>query len=488
MKHSLIHSRCILCLASVRSTVARAVAMGLAALSVMACTPAGVSTGSYALDGQDDPNDPSLQTMNGLSFYALTDNAITVNPAAKQLMVSQPLTGATYSAGYLADQLRDPYARELMRYVTYCALPVGASVEVPGETWHGKLGMCEEWGDPVTGAASADCQERVSACLLALENAYNVEVPISIRGNVGFTPLPLQTAVQGSMLSDTTSWTTCKEPDLEPADASRDCGWTVDQVGMCYTSGVIAAESSLGTDEVMVRVCPGPTACDAADALQAGVMSPAGTTTFNCQFGDSFTIMTAPEDPLAVLPPVQIGLSSKVSYPASEEVVFWWEEGAYYGTVFDLPSDPDALRIEVDAATNSISYHYNGNTYTWSLAIVRQRIHNSFLKISDYSGVVYEQMYSCASSNWQTPMAQSLKRVCAGPEGHQLCAAKPTGLCGPAGDPAAQCALKDADGDGDYDECTGNDVPATVWRHPLTVYLYDSCSLVPESCTPSTSI
>ena len=499
MKHSLIQPRRISCLTSMRSkmasTFASTAAVGLAALAALACTPAdgtGTGTGSYMLDGQNgqnDPDDPSIQTMNGLSFYALTSNALTVNNTAKQLMVSQPLTGATYSAGYLATQLRDPFARELMGYVVYCALPVGASVEVPGSTWHGKLGMCEEWGDPVTGMASTACQERVSSCLLALENAYDVEVPISMRGTVGATPLPLQAAVQGSMLPDTASWTTCKEPAIEPADASRDCGWTVNQVGLCQASGIIAASNRLGTDEVMIRVCSGPSACDSADALQPGFMLPNGTTFFNCDAGKSFTMMTAPKNPLAALPPAHgIDLPAIVDYPASEAEVFGWEEGAFFGTIFAASSDANALQIEVDGATNSVVYHYNGITYSWPLTIVRRRIHSSFMGVSGYQGRVYERMFSCSSSNWLDPVAQSLKRVCAGPDGHELCAAKPIGLCGPAGDPAARCALKDVAGDGDYDDCTDPSTAPTTWTNPLTIYLFDSCSLVPESCAPASSI
>lgn len=73
----------------------------------------------------------------------------------------------------------DPGVATFLRYLVSCALPAGARVSVGGHTFEGDAGLGAAWA---TGPCDVECQEWVSACLLARTNAYGIPVVIHTRG------------------------------------------------------------------------------------------------------------------------------------------------------------------------------------------------------------------------------------------------------------------------------------------------------------------
>lgn len=139
-----------------------------------------------------NPGKPGLGvTSNAITMNALTTNALTTNVDRMNDLLRSELDSASFAPGTaLGEALWDPNAQQLMAYLVSCALPAGQEVTwqpaatdppVAPITWQGALGLCPQWReDGVDGDAA--CQELVSACLLARNNAFGVEVPISVRG------------------------------------------------------------------------------------------------------------------------------------------------------------------------------------------------------------------------------------------------------------------------------------------------------------------
>lgn len=72
----------------------------------------------------------------------------------------------------------------LLKYTARCALPEGQFLEEggggpgrPARRYPGSLGLAPEWRD---GTCGADCQERVSSCLIALTNRTGKHVELSL--------------------------------------------------------------------------------------------------------------------------------------------------------------------------------------------------------------------------------------------------------------------------------------------------------------------
>jgi hypothetical protein len=153
-----------------------------ASLALFGC---GRCTGS-------NPAGPSLGvTSNAITMNALTTNALTTNADRMSELLRSELESDSFGPGTsLGEALWDPNAQQLMAYLVSCALPPGEEVTwqppptnppVAPVTWRGALGLCPQWRDRGV-AGDASCQELVSSCLLARNNAFGVEVPISIRG------------------------------------------------------------------------------------------------------------------------------------------------------------------------------------------------------------------------------------------------------------------------------------------------------------------
>ncbi|WP_437942681.1 hypothetical protein [Sorangium sp. So ce341] len=168
-------------------------------------------------------NPALLKTMvigNHLRLEVLGGNLLTTNADNLRELTQRPLASASFAEGPLHRALLDPHARDVMQALVECALrpdqglswtttaselsavDAGATVSSPesdlswaipqGEKpslapvvveWSGDLGLCPSWAH---GAPSTDCQELVSACLLARNNARGARVDLSLR----WEPLP----------------------------------------------------------------------------------------------------------------------------------------------------------------------------------------------------------------------------------------------------------------------------------------------------------
>jgi hypothetical protein len=129
----------------------------------------------------------AMVTGNALTANALTANALTANALTANALTANALTANALTANALtANGLRDPLARELLKYVVSCALPADATVtvSVAGTVYDfpGSLGLAPEWAG-AHGSCDRSCQRWVSACVLARVDAAGVKRAISIRGD-----------------------------------------------------------------------------------------------------------------------------------------------------------------------------------------------------------------------------------------------------------------------------------------------------------------
>lgn len=88
------------------------------------------------------------------------------------------------NAGLNGARLGDPDRLATAKYVVECALPAGATltktVNGVATSFHGALGLAPEWEDDV---CDEDCQEWVSACVLARTNVSGNTVALWLTGD-----------------------------------------------------------------------------------------------------------------------------------------------------------------------------------------------------------------------------------------------------------------------------------------------------------------
>jgi len=76
--------------------------------------------------------------------------------------------------------------RDTVKYLVRCALPTGQSLVKKDQngvsyTFPGQIGVAPQWAD---GECNIDCQESVSACMLAHVNTTGQNIPLWLDGNV----------------------------------------------------------------------------------------------------------------------------------------------------------------------------------------------------------------------------------------------------------------------------------------------------------------
>lgn len=133
--------------------------------------------------------------------------------------------GLSSSAGWLLDAA----SLQTARYMVECALPADRSVTktVDGETivLDGLLGLAPEWE---TDACDQDCQEWVSACLLARTNVSGETVQIFVAGDhealVAAPPVGtvLEAAFYGNLFEDPAGKYLCRGSLLGAVAARRE--------------------------------------------------------------------------------------------------------------------------------------------------------------------------------------------------------------------------------------------------------------------------
>ncbi len=143
---------------------------------------ASLAVSACDASGGDDPDEPYGKiSTNGLPFDADAIASLDTAPLAAARTGESTLLAAE-TAETLASTEE---GRELLRYVSYCALAEHETlvVEDPdGEATHempGLIGLAPDWsGSPCDG----ECQRWVSACLLAHANGQGEPVAMSLRG------------------------------------------------------------------------------------------------------------------------------------------------------------------------------------------------------------------------------------------------------------------------------------------------------------------
>jgi hypothetical protein len=160
----------------------RRLALGLATTAALFAVGCGGETVE-----DDDSVQSAVMIDNALTANALTANALTANALTANALTANALTANALTANALtANGLRDPLAREFLKYVVSCALDDhdSISIRIDGRryTFQGDLGLASEWGE-VRGFCDGECQRWVSACVLARVDAAGVKRMISIRGD-----------------------------------------------------------------------------------------------------------------------------------------------------------------------------------------------------------------------------------------------------------------------------------------------------------------
>jgi hypothetical protein len=167
--------------------------------------------------------------------------------------------------------------RATARYAIECALPLGESVTkvIGGEAveFHGALGLAPEWQD---GECEVDCQEWVSACLLARTNVSGQTVGLWLNADhpaIGFGSNPsypnYEASFFGNLFADDDTGYLCVGSDSGSVNAQLDgrtcssgayCGFTA------YTDCEVAERCEL------VETDMGPAAIDCQPgAVPSGV-------------------------------------------------------------------------------------------------------------------------------------------------------------------------------------------------------------------------
>jgi hypothetical protein len=469
-------------------------ALGVVLLGAPGCQP---ELGSEDLEVAPGTAAREMRVANSLTTQALVLNAISTNPTALSRLVSgglAPLFSPSTGDSYLQNQLRDGDAQQLMAYLVGCALPQGRAIPWKDpltqtvRRWDGQAGLCPQWE---LSAPTEACKNRVSACLLARNNAYGRRVELSIRGEDPQRPTLFQLEPETRPVEydpdlgngRVPSYGACATPQ---STMNRDCGWKADFIGRCTAGQTVRlgaggqAPDQCGTGPVlgtssgtrmMLRVCDGLIGCDQGSTRLLGqsegtCATPQAAVTFTCRASGHFNVMSAPYDSTqvgTVSVAVETNTPAATSYRLSEGAVYRVREGAYYGTIFD----PSALaaRVYVDDRGG--------------LQGKKQVI----------EGSVYTKMFACQAPEWTNAAAYAAYRVCALPGSGANCAARPTGDCidyANRGYPASKCGKEDGllvGGDGDFEECY--DSEGTLWKEPITVYLHEPCGLMPGAPSDS---
>lgn len=176
--------------------------------------------------------------------------------------------------------LLDPSRRDTVRYLVECALPSGHAIEkdVEGEPeplpFYGAIGLAPEWE---TEGCDQDCQEWVSACLLARTNVTGQTVQIWVKGDheaLGWEAPEgalLEAGFYGNLFADPEGQYYCKGTHQGIVAAKRE--------GRTCSSAAGAA-----CDFTKLGKCHKPTRCE--------LVGPDGDVPANCRATDSTTYHT----------------------------------------------------------------------------------------------------------------------------------------------------------------------------------------------------
>ncbi|MFT3772398.1 MAG: hypothetical protein QM820_43950 [Minicystis sp.] len=374
-------------------------------------------------------------------------------------------------AGVRERLAKDEYARALMQYVVSCALPEDApkletdlGADVRGgrfmPPWPGEIGLCPNWPGSSTHDSEL-CQEAVTACVLARVNKLEKRVLISIRGDFkALNPLVTRVEVETTFREGATPIRS-----MQPCtgDNGVDCNFEPRYVGRCVAGQQIRLREQEKPGQGIIRVCKGIHGCNSdrgsqdvppedetarysgfiAEAAGRGedvkfVCPSNGPTIRNVHYGYYSVLARGTKADV---------VASDKGYPASEEQVFTYREGAFYGNLFH---EDELEKIAKAGALGG----------------------DSMLVGSEFA---------CYGTMWSKARAYMTDRFCANDT--ECFGNKPLPCLGVS--PKSACATEGnlgTSGQPFYQSCSEGgppfELPTAPRWHPITVYLNDPCDLV----------
>lgn len=407
---------------------------------------------------------------NGLSARSLMFNAITQNPNALRVLTNQPLNIDLFDADqhpYMSLQLLDSRARDVMADIVSCALDRSQHVSwvdpysTDTYTWPGEMGLCPGWN---TGRPSEGCLRLVSACLFARTNRLHRWVPARFGGpNLSAARDRIEVATKYSAAGTATG---LNEGADIPAFSH---GWQPGYIGRCSPGK--AVELTLPTPPncatTAVRLCSGIHGClpDEPTFLveRTWGLCDALPVTFTCPGTGFFGVMTKPDRP-----DVAVQRTATLEYPAREQDIFPFLEGAFFGNIFDPEGMARGREVALD----------QGRAYLKCKRLLDD--------VDDEDDVVdavpNRHIYACYSAgNDEQGIAYLNNRICATP-GSMRCFPHPP----------RRCHFRDIERnqregyhckwhstDGLYRECVGDD---GIAYPSITVFLHEPCGLSTTDC------
>ena len=425
---------------------------------------------------------------NDMPRNGLSTSALAANHELLELLASTRLDSALVTTAHASGWMTpNTHAPDLLKYVASCALDSCEKLAQPvGGELLGGLGLCGDayntWaaahGQPIevpwkSGPPSKACLERVSACVLARTNAIGSSVVFSMRGDgmKMWDRVNTEPIFRENHGTPIVSFRSCAASCLWGDPVHRNCDWQARFVGLCAAGSNVRLAATHPSDKARIRVCVGIHGCDSY-APNAGptTVSQANLPRYggllmndgNASFIDFvcpsngpivqgkptgyYSVMLSPPTSTATLSAGAdlrrvdtagnpVPTTPTDAYPATEEAVFTYREGSFYGTLF-------------------------------SRGGVRPSQHDCQAEM--LSG----DQFVCYSGNWKAGAAMLAHRLCAG-----LTSSTPTGCFV---NPPAPC--DDAPGPGVCkpqlplvaDRCKGAGIG---WERPYTTYLNHPCDL-----------
>lgn len=129
----------------------------------------------------------ALETENALSENGLSSNGLSSNGLSSNGLSSNGLSSNGLIMNALKDATTGALNQQFLSYLVSCALPQGKSISLPINgvvmQFDGQLGLAPEWGASDRARCDVDCQQWISACLIARVNAQGHHIPLSMRGS-----------------------------------------------------------------------------------------------------------------------------------------------------------------------------------------------------------------------------------------------------------------------------------------------------------------
>src|SRR3954470_21510995 len=417
---------------------------------------------------------------NSVSLAGLTKAASLLGALAKG-----PLDDATIKGAFtLSPSVLDTDVAKLLDKIVSCALdrnielkpfPVKDATGGNGNgsattRLAGELGLCGSrsiFGDwhtaALSGSALRSCQEAVTACVLARVNALGHRIVISIR-----TQANLPIALHAQVPVETQYRDHKPIPIFAPCTGSgSDCGYERQFVGRCTANQNIRVRvTDNSPHNTKIRICRGLYGCEksvpkpyrkyshrlAERVDVAPFVCPSDGPQIGTERWGYYSVMTKPGSPGSVV--VQ---ASSGDYPAREEAVFTWPEGAFYGNIFNT---------ELTA-----------------------RVASQCPDADKRDPVLAGDQHACFGPMWEhgVGVGQMNDRFCAippfAPVPASACFATPPMACFlGAGDRCATNALSS----GAFGDCKPTKFPSaeSVFNLAITTYLNDPCDLSSDTCDP----